>query len=122
MLTDHEDKVLHNLQGCVTANSHAASDGSTTALPAASAASTTSDITPEIHDPGDADSCDDMDDFFAVAPAQESVSQMPRDTTRWDNVSRVCCCVTRFLVVCTLIPKLTWIVHVLFVRAPSCQI
>lgn len=89
MLTDHEDKVLHNLQGCVTANSHAAAGSSTTALPEASAASTTTDITAEIHDPGDAESCDDLDDFFAVDPAQESVSQMPRDTTCWEIVSCV---------------------------------
>lgn len=89
VLTDHEDKVLHNLQGCVTANSHAASGGNTAALPAASAASTTTDMTAELHDPGDADSCDDLDDFFAVDPGQESVSQMPRDNTCWDIVSHM---------------------------------
>ena len=87
MLTDHEDRVLHNLRDCVAANSHAAGGGSTAALPAASGSGTTTNTAAEIHDPEDADSCDDLDDFFTADTARQAAPQMQKDTTSWDLVS-----------------------------------
>lgn len=86
-MTDHEDKVLHNLRDCVAANSHVAPGGCAAALPAASVAANTIDTAAEMHDPEDAETCDDLDDFFAGDPAQGSASQIPRDTSSWNIVS-----------------------------------
>ena len=57
-----------------------------TALPAASVAAPITETTAEMHDPEDAESCDDLDDFFAGDPAQESAPQGARDTTSWHLV------------------------------------
>lgn len=57
-----------------------------TAPPAAAVAATTTNMTTEMHDPEDAESCNDLDDFFGDT-AQESVSQKPTDTTSWHLVS-----------------------------------
>ena len=87
MLTDHEDKVLHNLRDCVAANSSAAPDGNTASMPSASVTAHTTDAVAEMHDPEDAEPCDDLDDFFAGDPAQEPASQIPRNTAFWNIVS-----------------------------------
>lgn len=88
VLTDHEEKVLHNLRDCVAANSSAASGGRTAALPVAAVAATPASSAAELHDPEDADSCDDLDDFFTADAAHPSASPLPIEAKSWDFVSR----------------------------------
>ncbi|KAL3155850.1 hypothetical protein ABBQ32_012859 [Trebouxia sp. C0010 RCD-2024] len=86
VLTDHEEKVLHNLRDCVAANCDAASETQTAAMPmqAAMAAATRRSAAAEMHDPEDADSCDDLDDFFSADNAQPAASPEPMATSSWD--------------------------------------
>ena len=102
MLTDHEDKVLYNLRDCVASNNHAAAGGNTASLPAASVAANTTDKAAEMHDPEDAELCDDLEDFFAGDSAQEPASQIPGDTTFWNIVSPPIVITSRGLLQCLL--------------------
>ena len=90
MLTDHEEKVLQNLRDCVAANCGAASGVRTAVLPAPMAAAAAGPITAEeMHDPDDADSCDELDAFFTADIAPPAASPEPIDTTSWDFVSHL---------------------------------
>lgn len=86
VLTDHEEKVLHNLRDCVAANCGAACETQTAAMPmpAATAAATQTSTAAEMHDPEDADSCDDLDDFFTADNARPAASPEPIDAASWD--------------------------------------
>ena len=108
VLSDHEEKVLLNLQACVASNSqppstssvnangintqadvsHSANDNcqEAAAAPASTASAAAGGAEDELFDPEDADSCDDLDDSFQDG-GNASQLHCSQDSTSWEHVS-----------------------------------